>query len=154
MTSGPPLSPKGRRVPIAFRAGQIVVADWRKGALPREPNKQRPAVVVEQDGMFDPDWPTVILIPLADDPTLVIPSLAVRIEPTPENSCPKPCWALAQQVTVSAKKRVRPTDSFVTPEQLADIRRKIGMAVGIFAEIGPGAGQVSITGAPVGLSTR
>jgi hypothetical protein len=35
-------------------AGQIVVVDWRGDALPKEPNKRRPAVVVEDAGLFAP----------------------------------------------------------------------------------------------------
>lgn len=31
---------------MSFTAGQIVLVDWRD-ALPKEPNKRRPAVVVE-----------------------------------------------------------------------------------------------------------
>ena len=38
--------------PLVLRAGQIVLADWRGDALPKEPNKRRPAVVVEDDGLF------------------------------------------------------------------------------------------------------
>jgi hypothetical protein len=38
---------------LAVSAGQIVIADWRD-ALPKEPNKLRPAVVVEGDALFDP----------------------------------------------------------------------------------------------------
>ncbi len=38
---------------LALTAGQIVLVDWRD-ALPREPNKRRPAVVVEDSELFDP----------------------------------------------------------------------------------------------------
>src|SRR5690348_3092731 len=37
--------------PFALSAGQIVLADWRADALPKEPNRLRPAVVVEDDGL-------------------------------------------------------------------------------------------------------
>src|ERR1051325_11112278 len=40
--------------PLVLRAGQIVLADWRGDARPREPNKRRPAVVVEDDVLFAP----------------------------------------------------------------------------------------------------
>jgi hypothetical protein len=33
--------------PLVLRAGQIVLTDWRGDAMPKEPNKRRPAVVVE-----------------------------------------------------------------------------------------------------------
>ena len=74
-----------------FRAGQIVVADWRD-ALPKEPNKLRPTVVIEDDELFDPSYPNVILVPLTDDARLAIPDLAVATEPSAENGCPKRCW--------------------------------------------------------------
>ena len=40
-----------------FSGGQIVIADWRD-ALPKEPNKLRTAVVVEDKALFDPTIPT------------------------------------------------------------------------------------------------
>ena len=45
---------------LSLRAGQIVLADWRGGARPNEPNKLRPAVVVEDDGLFAPFYPNAI----------------------------------------------------------------------------------------------
>ena len=103
--------------------------------------------------LFDPIYPNVLLVPLSDDDPLIIPSLAVRIEPTPENRCSKPCWAAAHLVATTSKERVKLTDSFVTPEQLADLRRKIAQAFGIFVEIGVGPGHMTLTGSPVGVST-
>jgi mRNA-degrading endonuclease toxin of MazEF toxin-antitoxin module len=66
-----------------FSAGQIVLADWRD-ALPKEPNKLRPAIVVEDDALFDAAYPNAILVPLTEDPRLAIAELSVVIEPTPE----------------------------------------------------------------------
>jgi mRNA-degrading endonuclease toxin of MazEF toxin-antitoxin module len=114
----------------ALAAGQIVVVDWRD-ALPRDPNKQRPAVVVEDTGLFDPSYPNVLLVPLADDVRLAIPDLAVAILPTPENGCSKPCYALAHHVTATSKQRVTPTDSQITSGQLAQIRKLIAVAIGL-----------------------
>ena len=34
---------------LGLRAGQIVLAGWRGDARPKEPNKRRPAVVIEVD---------------------------------------------------------------------------------------------------------
>jgi hypothetical protein len=56
---------------VVLRAGQVVLADWRGDALPKEPNKRRPAVVVEDDGLFAPGYPNAILVPLTDDAALV-----------------------------------------------------------------------------------
>lgn len=61
--------------PLVLHAGQIVLADWRGDALPKEPNKRRPAVVVEDDGLFAPAYPNVILVPLTEDAALAIPDL-------------------------------------------------------------------------------
>lgn len=73
----------GETRPLSLRAGQIVLADWRGDALPKEPNELRPAVVVEDDGLFAPGYPNVILVPLTDDAALVIPDLSVAITPAP-----------------------------------------------------------------------
>ncbi len=40
----------------SFLAGQIVIVDWRDG-IPKEPNKVRPAVVVEDHELFDESYP-------------------------------------------------------------------------------------------------
>ena len=109
----------------------IVIADWRGDAQPKEPNKRRPAVVVEDDGLFDPSYPNAILVPLTDDGGLAIPDLSVRIDPTAENGCAKPCWAVSHLVATTAKTRLTATVSSVTPAQLSLIRRQIAEAIGI-----------------------
>ena len=114
---------------MTFEAGQIVIADWRD-ALPREPNKKRPAVIVEDNGLFDPAYPNLMLVPLADDPNLAIGDLSVRIDPNLENGCAKPCYALPHHVTSTSKLRVESTTSRITNAQLAQIRRKIVVSIG------------------------
>jgi mRNA interferase MazF len=116
---------------MVLRAGQIVLADWRGDALPREPNKRRPAVVVEDDGLFAARYPNAILVPLTEDAALAIPDLAVSIAPTPENGCSKACWAVSHLVSTTSKHRLRSTFSRITPDQLAAIRRQIAIALGI-----------------------
>jgi mRNA-degrading endonuclease toxin of MazEF toxin-antitoxin module len=118
---------------MIFQAGQIVLADWRGDALPKEPNKRRPAVVVEDDGLFAPGYPNAILVPLTDDAALIIPDLAVSIAPGPENGCTKPCWAASHLVATTSKARLTATPSRITPDQLAAIRRQIALAVGVEA---------------------
>jgi mRNA interferase MazF len=113
-----------------FEAGQIVIADWRD-AIPREPNKLRPTVVIEDSGLFDPFYPAVILVPLSDRADCVIPSLAVAIEPTAENGCTKPCWAMSHFVTATSVARVTATPSKVTAAQLSLIRRQVAEAIGV-----------------------
>ena len=117
--------------PLALRAGQIVLADWRGDAMPKEPNKRRPAVVVEDDGLFAPSYPNVLLVPLTEDARLAIPDLSVAIAPTAENGCTKPCWAVSHLVATTSKARLQGTSSHVTPEQLTAIRRQIALSVGI-----------------------
>jgi mRNA interferase MazF len=113
-----------------FEPGQIVLTAWRD-ALSREPNKLRPAIVVEDSELFDPDYPTVILVPISEDRSFAAPALTVVIDPTPENGCTKQSYALSQCVTTNSKQRVTPTRSHILPEQLAAIRRQIALAIGI-----------------------
>jgi len=116
---------------VTLQAGQIVLADWRGDALPKEPNKRRPAIVVEDDGLFAPGYPNTILVPLADDAALVIADLAVPITPNPENGCSKPCWAVSHLVATTSKARLTATASRITPDQLTTIRRQIVLAFGV-----------------------
>lgn len=117
--------------PKVFAAGQIVLADWRGDALPKEPNKLRPAIVVEEDGLFAPGYPNALLVPLTVDPTLAIPELSVRIEPSSENGCTKLCWATSHLITATSKAHIRPTQSRVTAIQLRQIRRQVAEALGL-----------------------
>ncbi len=102
---------------MSYAPGQIVLVDWRDG-LPKEPNKKRPAVVVEDRGLFDDAYPNLILAPLAEDPHLA-------------NGCTKLCYALAHHVTTTSKHRITPTPSRITDGQLVEIRRLIGIAIGL-----------------------
>jgi len=113
-----------------FSGGQIVIADWRD-ALPKEPNKLRPAVVVEDESLFDPAYPNVILVPLTDDQRLAITDLSVAIDPTPENGCTKRCYALSHCVATTSAKRVMPTSSRIAEHELAAIRSQIALAIGL-----------------------
>ena len=114
----------------SFEAGQIVIADWRD-AIPREPSKRRPAVVIEDSELFDPLYPAVILVPLADQADFVIPGLSVVIEPTPDNGCTKRCWAISHFVTTTSVTRVTGTPSRITAAQLAQIRTQVAEAIGL-----------------------
>jgi hypothetical protein len=113
-----------------FAPGQIVLVDWRD-ALPKEPNKLRPAVVVEDGGLFGPSYPNVILVPLSDDSDFAMGDLSLVIEPTPENGCTKRCYALSHCVTTNSMSRVTPTRSRILREQLAIIRHQIAVAIGV-----------------------
>jgi mRNA interferase MazF len=48
--------------------------------MPKEPNRLRPAVVVEDDAPFDPEYLNVI-VPLTNDERLAIGDLSVAIAP-------------------------------------------------------------------------
>lgn len=113
-----------------YVAGQIVLADWRD-ALPKEPDKLRPAIVVEDSELFGPSYPNVILVPISEDADFAAPELSVVIDPSPENGCTKRCYALSHCVTTNSKQRVRPTQSRISPEQLQTIRRQIALAIGL-----------------------
>ena len=115
---------------MSYAPGQIILVGWRDG-LPKEPNKIRPAIVVEDRGLFDDAYPNLILVPLAEDPHVAIEDLSIRIPPTSENACIKLCYALAHHVTTTSKHRITPTPSRITDEQLAEIRRLIGIAIGL-----------------------
>ncbi|ACI99704.1 type II toxin-antitoxin system PemK/MazF family toxin [Rhodospirillum centenum] len=115
---------------MTLSPGQIVLVDWRD-ALPKEPNRRRPAIVVEDADLFDPAYPNVILVPLTDDPGLAIPDLCVDIQPSAENGCSKPCFALAHHVTTTSKHRITVTGSHVSASQLSQIRHRIALAIGL-----------------------
>lgn len=111
-------------------AGAIVLVDWRAGAMPNEPTKIRPAVVVEDQELFDDAYPNTIVVPLTRDEHLAIPAFAERIEPSPENGAATTSWALAQHVTTVSLRRLQVTRSRIEPEQLTSLRRRIGRAIG------------------------
>lgn len=113
-----------------YAAGSIVVVDWRGGALPHEPSRLRPAVVVEDHELFPDEYPNVLVVPLTRDEGLAHRSFAERIDPTAENGVDATCWALAHHVTSVSLRRVNPTDSRITAVQLASIRKRIMVSIG------------------------
>jgi mRNA interferase MazF len=113
-----------------LRAGQIVLADWRD-ALPKEPNKLRPAIVVEDDQLFPDNYQNVLLVPLSEDGDLAPPDMSLLIDPTAENGCKKRSYALSHCVAATSMERVTPTSSRITRGQLLTIRRQIATAIGL-----------------------
>jgi mRNA interferase MazF len=103
---------------------------WHDGKQ-LEPNKSRPAVVVEDHELFDDTWPAVILVPITDEGPHVVPSLSVRLKPTPENGCAKPCYVAAHLVATIAASRVRATPSRITEPELHAVRERIARAIGL-----------------------
>jgi hypothetical protein len=59
-------------------------------------------VVIEDEGLFGPSYPNVILVPLTEDAGLAIPGLAEPLDPTAENGCTKRCFALAPFVACTS----------------------------------------------------
>jgi mRNA-degrading endonuclease toxin of MazEF toxin-antitoxin module len=113
------------------RAGQIVLVDWRGDALPKEPNKLRPCIVVEDDGLFDETFPNILIVPLTDSTEFLIPSLTVTIDPTSENGCAKTSHAISHSITVASKKRVAQiTAARITDQQLHQIRGQVAECIG------------------------
>ncbi len=112
-------------------AGSIVLVDWRSGGVPSEPTKIRPSVVVENHQLFPDAYPNTIVVPLTRDESLAYDAFAERIEPSPENGAGVTSWALAQHVTSVSLRRIQTTPSRVTTAQLASIRRRINLAIGL-----------------------
>jgi mRNA interferase MazF len=112
------------------KEGDIVLVDWRD-ARPREPNKIRPAVVIEAP-FFGEDYPNVILAPLSnDDPNLAFEEFSVRLDPNQSNGCTKVCWILGHSLAATSFSRIRRTRSTISYEQLSELRSKIARAIGI-----------------------
>jgi mRNA-degrading endonuclease toxin of MazEF toxin-antitoxin module len=109
-------------------AGHIVLVDWG-GAMPGEPTRIRPAVVVENARVFPDEYSVTLVVPLSRDERLARSRLAVRIDPTPENGAGATSWALAHHVNSVSLRRVNPTQSRVTNDQLHLIRQRIALAL-------------------------
>ncbi len=114
----------------AFAAGEIVLADWRD-PLPKAANRLRPAVVVEAEGLFHPDYPSLLLVPLTEDTRLGMPDLVVCIEPSAENGCTRPSVILATHVTATSRQRVRRTGARITAEELRQVRERMAISLGL-----------------------
>ena len=112
-------------------AGTIVLVDWRLGAVPHEPTKVRPSVVVEDHELFPDAYPNTLVVPLTRDEALAYAAFAERIDPAPENGAETTSWALAHHVTSVSLQRVQSTASHITAEQLGSLRRRIGLALGV-----------------------
>ena len=84
-----------------LKAGQIVTVEWRKDpndpaqdSHPLEPNKLRPAVVVQDTELFAPSYPTVLVVPMTGDPNQAMPDMTVVLQPTATNGCKKVSYLL------------------------------------------------------------
>ncbi len=111
-------------------AGQIVAVNWRD-ALPNssEANKSRPGIVVSSPQFFGRELPFEIVVPLTGAAALAIKGASVLIQPTPENRCTKPSYALAWNVQAVPHARITETSSKVTAAELRLIRKQISDCV-------------------------
>lgn len=105
---------------MELQAGPIVTVDWRKDPgdpdrdpHPPEPNKLRPAVVVQDCALFDLVYPTILVVPMTSDPELAIPDLSVVLQPS----------AIKTRITAA-------TDSCVTSAELQQLRQLVVLAIG------------------------
>jgi mRNA-degrading endonuclease toxin of MazEF toxin-antitoxin module len=123
---------------VELTAGQIVSVDWRRDPLnpaqdpqPPEPNKLRPAVVVQASDLFHPSYPTVLVVPMTGDPELAIPDLTVVLQPSTSNGCKKVSYLLPQHLTCVAKTRIRAvTGSRISAAELQQLRQLVVLAIG------------------------
>ena len=123
---------------MELKAGQIVTVDWRKDPdypaqdpQPPEPNKLRTAVVVQDTELFDPAYPTVLVVPMTGDPALAIPDLTVVLQPRSSNGCKKVSDMLPQNLTGVAKSRITAvTKSQITPTELQQLRQLVVLSIG------------------------
>lgn len=112
---------------MELQAGQIVTVDWRKDPddpaqdpHPPEPNKLRPAVVVQDCELFDPAYPTVLVVPMTGDSEMAIADLTVVLQPSSTNGYKKVSDLLPQTLTCVARTRITAAnDCYVTPDQFS-----------------------------------
>jgi hypothetical protein len=74
--------------------------------LPPEPNKLRPAAVAQVCELFDPDYPTVLVVPMTGDPSLAMANLTVVLQPNSPNGCRKVSYLLPQNLTCVGETRI------------------------------------------------
>ena len=88
-------------------------------------------MIVEDHQLFPEEYPNTIVAPLTRDEGLAYASFAERIDPTPDNGAESTCWVLAHHVTSISLRRVTPTASRITSDQLSSIRHRMALALGI-----------------------
>jgi mRNA interferase MazF len=112
-------------------AGQIIWIDFRRDALPKEPNKLRPGIVVEDGGLFVEAFPNVVVVPCTTRLTFDVLDLCVELPPDERNGFDRTNWAIAHRVTTASKSRiVKETAYHVSPQHLALIQTRISETIG------------------------
>lgn len=121
---------------MTILAGSIVVANFRGGDSREEPNKLRPAVVLQDTALFSETYGLLIVVPLTRDVSRLHHTFAVRLEPTSQNGCTETSWVLANVPTTIARRRALPTQSSITAEELLLLRQRTALAIG-FPQVSP-----------------
>ena len=86
---------------------------------------------MQDTGLFDPSYPTVLVVPMTGDAALAIPDLTVVLQPSASNGCKKVSYLLPQHLTCVAKTRIRAvTDSRISPTELQQLRQLVVLAIG------------------------
>lgn len=87
--------------------------------------------MVQDTELFDPAYPTVLVVPMTGDPALAIPDLTVVLQPRPSNGCKKVSYLLPQNLTCVAKTRVTAaTKSQITSTELQQLRQLVVLSIG------------------------
>ena len=87
--------------------------------------------MVQDTGLFDPTYPTVLVVPMTGDLPLAIEALTVVLQPSPSNGCKKVSYLLPQNLTCVAKTRITAaTKSQITPVELQQLRQLVVLTIG------------------------
>jgi len=110
--------------------GSIIIVDWRDALLESgEPNKQRPAIVVGSNRLYDGAVDYLLVVPMTGDARLSMTGATLEIPPSEENCCTKRSYALSWNVQTVPKRRTRATEARVTEAQLDEVRDQIARLV-------------------------
>jgi mRNA-degrading endonuclease toxin of MazEF toxin-antitoxin module len=91
-------------------------------------NKLRPGIVVSSPRFY---WKIAfeLIVPLTGSEELAIEDAAVQIEPSPENECTKPNYAVSWNVQCVPHARLTETPSKISNAVLAKIRKHIATCI-------------------------
>lgn len=109
--------------------GDIVIVDWRDALHATEPNKRRPGIVVSSPSYFGSGLLFEIVVPLTGQKDLAVSGASSFIAPSTHNGCTKPCYALSWSVQSVAHARLTETGSYVSADDLREIRTQIARCV-------------------------
>jgi hypothetical protein len=88
---------------------------------------------VQDCELFDPAYPTVLVVPMTGDLALAIADLTVVLQPNASNGCKKVSYLLPQNLTCVAKTRIiAATESRISFSELQQLRQLVVLAIGGF----------------------